>query len=140
MWQKTVTALLFGALSFVLLGMGFGGQDGGTTAYKKLSAQEAKAIMDSGDPYVLLDVRTEEELQELHIKGTILIPYTEVKSRAASELPNKDAVVLIYCRSGRRSAIAANDLIKIGYTRVYDFGGINDWPYEIVTGASAAKQ
>ncbi|MDL2207369.1 rhodanese-like domain-containing protein [Desulfovibrio sp. OttesenSCG-928-M16] len=120
--------------------MGFSGQNSGAAAYKKLSAQEAKAIMDSGEPYVLLDVRTEEEFQERHIKGAILIPYTEVISRAAAELPDKDAVVLIYCRSGRRSAIAANDLIKIGYTRVYDFGGINDWPYEIVTGASAAKQ
>lgn len=140
MWKKTVAALLFGALSFVLLGMGSGGQDVGAAAYKKLSAQEAKAIMDSGDPYVLLDVRTEEELQERHIKGTRLIPYTEVKSRAASELPDKDAVILIYCRSGRRSAIAANDLIKIGYTRVYDFGGINDWPYEIATGVSTANQ
>ncbi|MDL2290950.1 rhodanese-like domain-containing protein [Desulfovibrio sp. OttesenSCG-928-F20] len=140
MWKKTVAALLFGALSFVLLGMGFSGQNSGAAAYKKLSAQEAKAIMDSGEPYVLLDVRTEEEFQERHIKGAILIPYTEVISRAAAELPDKDAVVLIYCRSGRRSAIAANDLIKIGYTRVYDFGGINDWPYEIVTGASAAKQ
>ncbi|MDD2968636.1 MAG: rhodanese-like domain-containing protein [Lachnospiraceae bacterium] len=140
MWKKTVAAMLFGALSFVLLGMGFGVQDSGAAAYKKLSAQQAKAIMDSGDPYVLLDVRTEEELQERHIKGTILIPYTEVKSRAASELPDKDAVVLIYCRSGRRSAIAANDLIKIGYTQVYDFGGINDWPYEIATGARPATQ
>ena len=138
--KKMMSPLLFGILSFALLGMGCGGQDDGSAAYKKISASQAKVFMDSGDPYVLLDVRTEEELQERHIRGTILIPYTEVKDRAASELPDKDALILIYCRSGRRSAIAAKELIRKGYTRVYDFGGINDWPYEIVTGAGNAKQ
>lgn len=140
MWKKTVTAVLFGLLSLVLLGMGFGGRNDDAVAYKKISAPRAKAVMASGEPYVLLDVRTEKELQERHIRGTILIPYTEVKDRAASELPDKDALILIYCRSGRRSAIAANDLVRMGYTRVHDFGGINDWPYEIVTGAGNARQ
>lgn len=139
MWEKMATAILLGMLSFALLGMGFREQNDGSGAYKKISTSQAKTIMDSGDPYVLLDVRTEEELLERHIRGTILIPYTEIKDRAASELPNKDALILVYCRSGRRSAIAARELTRIGYTKVYDFGGINDWPYEIVTGAGTAK-
>ncbi|MDL2270097.1 rhodanese-like domain-containing protein, partial [Desulfosarcina sp. OttesenSCG-928-G17] len=121
-------------------GMGFGGRNDDAVAYKKIPASQAKAMMDSGEPYVLLDVRTEKELQERHIRGALLIPYTEVKDRAASELPDTDALILIYCRSGRRSAIAANTLIRMGYTRVYDFGGINDWPYEIVTGAGNVEQ
>lgn len=86
MWKKTVTVILLGLLSFALLGMGFGGNNDDSVAYKKISAAQAKAMMDSGDTYVLLDVRTEEELQERHIRGTILIPYTEVKDHAASDL------------------------------------------------------
>ncbi|MDL2209504.1 rhodanese-like domain-containing protein [Desulfovibrio sp. OttesenSCG-928-O18] len=133
MRKKTATAILLGILSFVLPGMVFGGGDG-AAAYKKLSAAQAKAIMDSGEPYILLDVRTEKEFQDRHIKGATLLPYTEIKNRAASELADKETPILIYCRSGRRSAIAAKDLIRIGYTKVYDFGGINDWPYKTTTG------
>lgn len=140
MWNKTVTAILLGVLSCVLLGMGFGCQDNSSVAYKKISASQAKTIMDSGDPYILLDVRTKEEHQERHIRGAILIPYTEIKDRAAFVLPDKDALVLVYCRSGRRSAIAAKELIRMGYTQVYDFGGINDWPYEVITDTDNAKQ
>lgn len=139
MWRKTAIIIFFSAIVLALFSIGFSYNNNDSVAYKKISASQAKAIMDSGDTYVLLDVRTEEELQERHIKGTILIPYTEVKIRAASDLPDKDALILIYCRSGRRSAIAAKELISMGYTKVYDFGGINDWPYEIVTGASSMK-
>jgi len=102
--------------------------------YQKISANDAKQIMDSGEEYILLDVRTEEEFAEGHIKGAILIPDYELADRAETELPNKDARILIYCRSGRRSANAANALIELGYTNVYDFGGIIDWPFETVGG------
>lgn len=139
MKRNMIHGLLMGLLVITILGTGCSGQDENAGSYKKISAAEAKAFMDSGNPYVLLDVRTEEELQERHIRGTILIPHTEIKQRAASDLPNKDALILIYCRSGRRSALAAKELIKMGYTRVYDFGGINDWPYEKVTGGGAKQ-
>lgn len=140
MLRNLTHGLLLCLLAFALLGTGCSGQDESAASYKKISAAEAKAFMDSGESYVLLDVRTKEELQERHIRGTILIPHTEIKERAASDLPDKDALILIYCRSGRRSAIAAKELIQMGYTRVYDFGGINDWPYEIVTGGGNAQQ
>jgi rhodanese-related sulfurtransferase len=79
-------------------------------------------------------VRTEEEFIEQRIPGAKLIPDTEVTSRAASELSDKNALVLVYCRSGRRSADAAKELVAMGYSRVYDFGGIIDWPYETESG------
>jgi len=98
--------------------------------YQKITAEEAKKIMDGKDPYILLDVRTEAEYKEQHIPGAVLLPSEEIKSKAASQLPDKDAIILIYCRSGNRSAQAAKILIDLGYTRVYDFGGIINWPYE----------
>lgn len=133
-----MSLMLVGMLSFLLLGMGAGNRDAGDTLYKKITPAEARIMMESAEPFVLLDVRTEEEMRERHIPGAILIPYTELKERAAAELPDKEALILLYCRSGRRSAIAAKELLRQGYTRVYDFGGINDWPYAVVTGADAA--
>ncbi len=100
--------------------------------YQKISAEQAKAMMDEGGDYVLLDVRTQAEYDEQHIEDALLIPDTEIVARAEGELPNLNAVVLVYCRSGRRSANAARELLDMGYTQVYDFGGIIDWPYETV--------
>ena len=100
--------------------------------YTKISAEQAKNMMDEENPFILLDVRTEAEYNEKHIGGAVLIPDTEIKSRAESELPDKDAIILVYCRSGRRSASAANELVSMGYSNVYNFGGILDWPYETV--------
>lgn len=99
-------------------------------AYQKISPAEAKAIMDDGSPHIVLDVRTADEYGQGHIPGAILIPDTELASRAEAELPNKDETILVYCRSGRRSAAAAEQLSSMGYTQVFDFGGIVDWPYE----------
>ena len=101
--------------------------------YRQISAQEAKNIMDSGKDHVIIDARTEEEFATGHIKNAILIPEYEVAERAEEELPDKDALILVYCRSGRRSKIASEELVKLGYTNVYEFGGIIDWPYEITT-------
>lgn len=98
--------------------------------YTKITAEDAKAMMEDKSA-VILDVRTEEEFAEAHIEGAVLIPDTELGKRAITELPDKKAVILIYCRSGRRSELAANELIGLGYRNVYDFGGIIDWPYEI---------
>lgn len=100
--------------------------------YMKISAEDAKEIMDTKD-FVLIDVREEDEYAQGHIEGAILIPYGEIEERAESELTDKEQTILIYCRSGRRSAIAAQSLAELGYTDVRDFGGIMDWPYDIVT-------
>ena len=100
--------------------------------YRRISAAEAKQMMQNTDKYILLDVRTKEEYEIEHIEGTLLIPDYEITNRAAAELPDKNALILIYCRSGRRSANVAHELIKMGYTNVYDFGGIIDWQYDTV--------
>lgn len=100
--------------------------------YTSITAQEAKAIFDGGKDYILLDVRTQGEYREGHIKGALLIPDDEISSRAKTELPNQDALIIVYCRSGRRSSGAAQALVNMGYTNIRDLGGILSWPYEIV--------
>ena len=102
--------------------------------YHRITAEEAKKMMDESSDFVLLDVRTESEFRESRIEGAILIPNTEIESRAKDELPNKKQLILVYCRSGNRSASAARALVEMGYTNVYDFGGIIDWPYGTVSG------
>ena len=101
--------------------------------YQQITAQEAKRIMDTETDYVIIDARTEEEFTAGHIENAILIPEYEIVERAEKELPNKDALILVYCRSGRRSKIASEELAKLGYTNVKEFGGIIDWPYETTT-------
>ena len=100
--------------------------------YQQITAQEAKKIMDSETQYVIVDARTEEEFAEGHIAGAVLIPEYEIAHRAEQEICDKDTLILVYCRSGRRSKIASEELVKLGYTNVKEFGGIIDWPYEIV--------
>ena len=102
--------------------------------FRKLTAEEAKARLDSGDPVVLLDVRTLEEFDGGHISGALCLPVESIGTEVPAELPDKDAEILIYCRSGRRSAEAARKLTKLGYTNVGDFGGILNWPYGTVMG------
>lgn len=99
--------------------------------YKKISAEEAKAIIDS-EEVIILDVRTLEEYNSGHIEDALLLPVNNVRDMADEILTDTNAKILVYCRSGNRSAVATNDLVKLGYTNVYDFGGINSWPYEIV--------
>ena len=101
--------------------------------YRKLSAAEAYKMMSELKDYILLDVRTDAEYREKRISGAILIPDYEIKDRAGKELPGKNKVILVYCRSGRRSANAARNLVSLGYENVYDFGGIVDWPYDTVS-------
>lgn len=100
--------------------------------YEQITAQQAKEIMDTQNDYIIIDARTEEEFEDGHIKNAILIPEYEIADRAEEELPNKDTLILVYCRSGRRSKIASEELVKLGYTNVKEFGGIIDWPYEVV--------
>ena len=98
--------------------------------YMNITAEQAKQMMDTEENYIILDVRTQEEYDEAHIPGAIVIPNTELEARAESELPDKDQMILVYCRSGRRSKLAAEILVELGYTNIYEFGGIIDWPYE----------
>ncbi|NMB43697.1 MAG: rhodanese-like domain-containing protein [Clostridiales bacterium] len=107
--------------------------DSSSSKYTKISADKAKDMMDKDSSVIILDVRTKQEYEEGHIEGAILIPNTELINRANKELPDKDATILVYCRSGNRSAKAAKELIEAGYTNVFDFGGINNWKHEIVT-------
>ena len=100
--------------------------------YEQITAEQAKTIMDTEKDYVIIDARTEEEFAEGHIKNAIVIPEYEISNRAEEELPDKEQLILVYCRSGRRSKIASEELVKLGYTNVKEFGGIIDWPYETV--------
>ena len=108
-----------------------GCSDGGSASYDQISGAEAKALMDSESGYVIIDARTQEEYDQGHIPGAILIPEYEIADRAEKELPDKNQLILVYCRSGRRSKIAAEELVKLGYTNIKEFGGIIDWEYEI---------
>jgi rhodanese-related sulfurtransferase len=98
--------------------------------YEMITAQQAKEIMDTQEGYVILDTRTEEEYETGHIPGAIVISHEQIKEKAEQVLTDKDQLILVYCRSGRRSKLAAQDLVDLGYTNVKEFGGIIDWPYE----------
>lgn len=118
-----------------------GGADGPTSIivaekgekamYEQITPEEAKKIMDSGEEHIILDTREQDEFDSGHIPGAILIPYNEIENKAEEMIPDKDKLILVYCRSGRRSKISAESLAKIGYTNVKEFGGIIDWPYEV---------
>ena len=108
------------------------GQENEKNTYKQITQAAAKELMDSETGYIILDVRTQAEFDEGHIKGAILIPDYDIKTKAEGTLQNKDQLILVYCRSGRRSKIASEELVKLGYTNVKEFGGIIDWKYEIV--------
>lgn len=100
--------------------------------YKNITPEEAKEIMDTETDYVILDARTQAEFDEGHISGAVCISHEEIAQKAEEMLPDKDKLILVYCRSGRRSKIAAEALLELGYTRIYEFGGIIDWPYDVV--------
>lgn len=102
-----------------------------TTTYHKITAQEAKEKIDAGD-VTIVDVRTAEEYKENHIENAILIPNESIGSQKPEQLPDTNAVILVYCRSGRRSKEASEKLVELGYKNIYDFGGIIDWSYETV--------
>jgi len=115
------------ALLIILLLLSACGQDD-----IRITSEEAKAIMDTEDNYLLLDVRTQEEFDSGYIPGALLIPHTRVKELAPDLLPDLNQKILVYCRSGSRSKTASKTLMDMGYTNVWDMGGINDWKYDIV--------
>ena len=119
------------ALVFLLSLSGCGAAENEGSVYMNIGPKEAKKLMEELDEFVLLDARSEEEFSEGHIPGAIVIPHDEISERAESEISEKDVPVFVYCRSGRRSKLAAEALLELGYEKIYEFGGINSWPYEI---------
>ena len=146
--MKKILCIISAILCIILTACGdatsigiIGGADGPTSIivaekgekvmYEQITPEEAKKIMDSGEEHIILDTREQDEFDEGHIPNATLIPYTEIENKAEEMLPDKDKLILVYCRSGRRSKIAAESLAKLGYTNVKEFGGIIDWPYEM---------
>lgn len=123
--------------SFIFISMIFGGcslqkntASKEKSGYRQVNAETAKELMDNETDYIILDVRTTEEYDEKHIPGALLIPDYEITERAEKELPDKDQLILVYCRSGNRSKTASQALADMGYTNIVEFGGIKSWPYE----------
>ena len=102
--------------------------------YRQVNMDEAITMMEEESGYIILDVRTPEEFAEKHIPGAINVANETIGTDEIPELPDKDQLILVYCRSGNRSKQASEKLVALGYTNIVEFGGINDWPGEIVTG------
>lgn len=103
-------------------------------AYLQITMEEAVDLMTQEEDYILLDVRTQAEFSEKHIPGAICVPNESIGQEAPPELPEKDQLILVYCRSGNRSKQASQKLAELGYTNIVEFGGINDWTGETVSG------
>ena len=124
--------LLFLLLAVMLLtACGQAKENDWEAAYMNITAEEAKQIMDTEEGYIILDARTQEEYDEGHIPGATQISHEEIAEKAKEVLTEKEQLILVYCRSGRRSKIAAEALVELGYTNIKEFGGIIDWPYEV---------
>lgn len=121
------------ALSALLI-TGCGSKEPAKAGYTQITQEEAVRMMAEDDGHVIVDVRREDEYESGHIPGAILIPNESITDKEPEQLPDKDQIILIYCRSGRRSKEASQKLSDMGYTRIYEFGGINDWTGETVTG------
>lgn len=104
----------------------------GTAAYRRVSMQEAVDMMADEAGYIILDVRTAQEFASGHIPGAMLLPNEDIGTEEIAQLPDKSQLILVYCRSGNRSKQAADKLVRLGYTNIVEFGGINSWPGEIV--------
>ena len=103
-----------------------------TVSYQQITAEEAKSMMEEQPDAVILDVREQDEYDAGHIPGAVLLPVGTISEEtAASAIPEKDTVVLVYCRSGNRSKTDSQALVGLSYTQIYGFGSIKDWPYEV---------
>ncbi len=131
--MKKAIVLTITLITFAMIFAGCCFKNNGETSpeYKKITASQAYDMMNEKEVTVV-DVRTKSEYEKGHIKDAILIPNETIDSALPTQLPDKNAIILVYCRSGRRSREAAEKLIKLGYKNVYDFGGINDWTYGTV--------
>ena len=108
--------------------------DGQTNTYRQITMDEAVNMVAQETGYIILDVRRPDEFAAGHIPGAINVPNESIGTAEIPELPNKDQLIMVYCRSGRRSKEASEKLVKLGYTDIVEFGGILDWKGEIVTG------
>jgi len=123
--MKRILPLMISLL--LLAGCGRNTTDG---SYQQITQEEAKEMMDNQE-VIVLDVREQDEYDSGHILGAVLLPVGTINEDSAAEvIPEKDSTVLVYCRSGNRSKTASSALVELGYTNVYEFGGINTWPYE----------
>lgn len=109
-------------------------------AYQKIKPEDVKKMMDDGDDVIIVDVRTAEEYNSGHLVGAVNIPVETITDKKPAELPDRDAMIIIYCRTGNRTVTAYKKLTELGYTNVHDMGGIVDWPYETVTETAAASE
>ena len=126
--KKRILPILFSVL-MMLTACGAAASD----VYQKISQEKAKEMMDTQE-VLILDVREQDEYDSGHIPGAVLLPVGTIdEESAAAVIPEKDTTVLVYCRSGNRSKRAAKALAELGYTGIYEFGGINTWPYDIET-------
>lgn len=133
--MKRIAMLLLAALACIgLAGCGGGRPTAATASYRQISQDEAREMMAKDDGHVVVDVRRQDEYDGGHIPGAILIPNESIAATKPQELPDMNQVILVYCRSGNRSKQASEKLAAMGYANVYEFGGINTWTGEIVTG------
>ena len=123
--------MLFVAMIMI---MGLTGCEKEDISYTQISMKEAVAMMEKENDYIILDVRTAKEFVEKHIPNAINIPNETIGSEELTELPDKNQLILVYCRSGNRSKQAAEKLVALGYTKIYEFGGIIAWTGETVSG------
>ena len=143
--MKRLTRILLPAVIaltavLILTGCGSSADDktvGDKKTYRQVSPEEAAAMMEEETDYIILDVRTREEYETAHISGAICIPNETIGTGDIPELPDKDQLILVYCRSGNRSKQASEKLAKQGYTNIVEFGGINSWTGETVSGSEA---
>ena len=141
--MKRLTRILLPAVIaltavLILTGCGSSADDktvGDKKTYRQVSPEEAAAMMEEETDYIILDVRTQEEYEASHIPGAICIPNETIGTDDIPELPDKDQLILVYCRSGNRSKQASEKLAKQGYTNIVEFGGINSWTGETVSGS-----
>ena len=130
--KRTLPMLLL--LSFVLTGCAASATLSETNTYRQITMVEAVELMEKEQNYLILDVRTQQEYAAGHIPGAIVIPNETIGNEEIAQLPDKDQLIMVYCRSGNRSKQASDKLVKLGYTNIVEFGGIIDWPGETVSG------
>lgn len=128
--MKKLIPILLSALLFT----GCASSNNQTNIYRRISMDEAVTMMEQESGYIILDVRTPEEYAEKHIPNAINVPNENIGTDEISQLSDKDQLIMVYCRSGRRSKEAAEKLVKLGYTNIVEFGGIIDWKGETVSG------
>lgn len=126
--------LVVGIAALLML-TGCGASEKPVNNYRQVSAEEAAAIMAEETDYIILDVRTQAEYAQAHIPGAVCVPNETIGSEEIPALSDKDQLILVYCRSGNRSRQASEKLVKLGYTNIVEFGGINSWTGKTVSGS-----